>query len=87
VIGGGYTLDNSDDFFADDYWGVNASYYYDDKTSVSVSYNDNDFYSVRASYFINNNYSVELSYNGIPNNNNQRDWDADSYYLSFSAQF
>jgi len=87
VIGGHYTLDNSDNFLADDYWGVNASYYYDDKTSVSVSYSENDSYSVGASYFINNNYSVHAGYNGISNDNNQRDWDADSYYLRFSAQF
>ena len=87
VIGGDYTFDNSDNFLADDYWGVNVSYYYGDKTSVSVTYSDNDSYSVGASYFINNNYSVHAGYNGISNDKNQRDWDADSYYLSFSAQF
>ncbi|ALO35826.1 hypothetical protein CMT41_14680 [Colwellia sp. MT41] len=85
VLGGGYTLDNRDVVFVDDYWSVNASYYYNDSTSVSVTYSDNDFYSLGASYFISNNYSVQLGYNSVANNKDENDFDG--YYLSFSAQF
>ncbi|PKG83746.1 hypothetical protein CXF85_09565 [Colwellia sp. 75C3] len=85
VVGGNYTLDNSDNFFADDYWSANASYYYDDKTSVSVSYADNDFYSVGARYFINNNYSIQAGYNSVSGDKNQGE--SEGYHFSFSAQF
>lgn len=85
VVGGDYTLDNSDDFLADDSWSINASYYYDQRTSISVYYNDDDYYGLSASYYINDNYSVQASYNS--NNNDKYEVDQDGYSLSFSAQF
>lgn len=85
VLGGNYTLDNSDNYFADNYWGLNASYYYDSKTSISASYGENDFYSVSGSYFINQNYSVQAGYHSVDNSKFASE--SDGYFLSFSAQF
>ncbi|WP_057832518.1 putative porin [Colwellia sp. TT2012] len=91
VLGGAYTLDNRDVVFVDDYWSVNASYYYDAKTSISVVYSDEysfgegDYYGVSASYFINSNYSVQAGYNSVVDSKD--DFKLDGYYLSFGAQF
>ena len=85
VLGGDYTIDNSDNFLADDSWSINSSYYFNTKTSVSAFYGKDDVYGIGANYFINDNYSVQASYNA--NNNDKYEVDLDGYSLSFSAQF
>jgi len=91
VLGGDYTIDNSDNFFSEDRWSINSSYYFNKQTSVSVFYSKDDAfdmadtYGIAASYFINNNYSVQAGYN--TNDNDKYEADQDGYSLSFSAQF
>lgn len=85
VLGGDYTVDNSDDYFADDSWSINSSYYFNSRTSVSVYYSDDDLYTVGARYFINKNYSVQAGYHSVANDKN--DVESDGYSLSFMAQF
>jgi len=85
VLGGSYIYDNSDSRFSEDYWSVNARYYYNEKTSISVTYDEGDYYSINTSYFIDNNYSVQLGYNSVANDKEEHD--SDGYYLSVTAQF
>ena len=85
VLGGDYTIDNSDNFLADDSWSINSSYYFNTQTSVSAFYGKDDVYGIGANYFINDNYSVQASYNA--NNNDNYEVDLEGYSLSFSAQF
>lgn len=85
VLGGAYTLDKSDNVFADDYWGINSSYYFNSQTSVSASYDENNDYEISARYFINNNYAVQAGYNS--SDNDKDNFDSDGFNLSISAQF
>jgi hypothetical protein len=91
VLGGEYVFDNRDNFFAEDSWSINGSYYFNTQTSVSAFYgkddtfDEADTYGIAVSYFINDNYSVQAGYNA--NNNDKYENDQEGYSLSFSAQF
>ena len=85
VLGGGYTLDKSDNRFADDYWSINGSYYYDARTSISAYYTEGDYYGVSGSYFVNENYSIQAGYHSVSSNKKQDE--SDGYFFSYSAQF
>ena len=68
----------------EDYWHVNASYYFNASTSISTFYGENDFYGVSASYFFNDNYSLAAGYNSA---NLDRADESEGYFFTLSAQF
>jgi len=83
-LGVDYNYFNYEHFDNEDYWSVNASYYYNASTSISAFYGENDFYGVSASYFINNNYSIEAGYSSA---NLERSDESEGYFFNLSAQF
>jgi len=68
----------------ENYWHVNASYYFNASTSISTFYGENDFYGVSASYFFNDNYSLAAGYNSA---NLDRADESEGYFFTLSAQF
>jgi len=72
---------NYEDGQFDDFWSVDASYYFNKMTSVSVMLDEDKDYGFGVNHFFNENYSIGANY--ISANDN----DTDVYRINFSARF
>jgi hypothetical protein len=84
TLGASYIYDNSGGNYENDFWNVNAQYYFNQKTSLSAGYSENDKYNLGVNHFINKNYAVGAFYSSSSDNDYEDD---DAFGVNFTAQF